>query len=146
MLIFECDTALNASPGNLTVTYVDQDGNASETTSNQALGASAPKGSAGLVLLNAGDIGVRSISNAQQNGGSSPTGTLKFYGVKPLGIMLCSIISQLSDLNLLTERVNVMQLDGTANVNDGVALWFISATAATGAITGTVTYVGVNSV
>jgi len=36
----EVTTALNATPGNMTVTYKDQDGNGTETTTSTALGAS----------------------------------------------------------------------------------------------------------
>lgn len=77
-----CTTALNATPGSFTVTYVDQDGNSSETTAAQTCGNSQPINGAGVVLLNGNDWGVRSISSAAQTGGTTPSGVLTFYGIK----------------------------------------------------------------
>lgn len=86
-LFIRVKTALNATPGSITVTYVDQDGNASETTSAAALTASCAVGSTALVTLNTGDTGVRSISTATRTGGTTPTGVVEFYGFIPWKIL-----------------------------------------------------------
>lgn len=86
-LFIRVKTALNATPGSITVTYVDQDGNASETTSAAALTASCAVGTTALVTLNTGDTGVRSISTATRTGGTTPTGVVEFYGFIPWKIL-----------------------------------------------------------
>ena len=86
-VIAEVTTAFSATPGSYTITYVDQDGNAAETTSSVALTGSALVGSCSPVALNTGDTGVRDITAATRTGGTTPTGVMKFWGVIPLTIL-----------------------------------------------------------
>lgn len=86
-LYIRVKTVLNATPGSMSVTYVDQDGNASETTALTALTASCAVGTTGMVTLNTGDTGVRSISTATRTGGTTPTGVVEFYGILPWKIL-----------------------------------------------------------
>ena len=104
-IMLEVTTALNATPGSVTVKYVDQAGNAAETAPIIALPASAPAGSAGCVLLNSGDFGATDLDatlGLVQSGGTSPTGIIKAYGIQPiflvplLGALIGSIRSNLS--------------------------------------------------
>ena len=67
VLFAEVTTALNATPGNLNVTYVDQSGNTAETNTAVALATAAPVGSGVFVRLNIGD------------------GVIKFWGLIPIG-------------------------------------------------------------
>lgn len=80
----EVTTVLNATPGSITVTYVDQDGNTAEATGSKALTASAPVRSSSVVYLNSIDWGVQDITTATRTGGTTPTGVIQFWGVIPL--------------------------------------------------------------
>lgn len=84
-LLAVTEVALNASPGSFTVTYVDQDGNTAETITSTAMTLSSPIRSAEFIELNAGDVAVKDVTNATRTGGTTPTGTIRFYGVIPLG-------------------------------------------------------------
>lgn len=77
-------TALNATPGTMTVTYQDQDGNTAEATGNHTLTASAAVGTSGFVNLNSTDWGAIDITTATRTGGTTPTGVIKFYHVTPV--------------------------------------------------------------
>lgn len=77
------ETGLGATGGNLTVTYVDQDGNTAEAGTAQALTNSALKGTAGYYSLNAPDWGARSVSTVTRSAG---TGNVRLYGVYPLAV------------------------------------------------------------
>lgn len=83
-ILVEVTTALNATPGSITVTYKDQDNNSAETTTSHTLGASAVVGSVGLIQLNAGDWGAIDITTATRTGGTTPSGILRFWGIIPL--------------------------------------------------------------
>jgi len=85
-VLVEITTGLNATPGNFTITYVDQDGNAAETTSNIAM-PTTNNGirTVGWVTLNSTDVGVRDITAAAQNAGTTPSGVIRFWGVRPIG-------------------------------------------------------------
>lgn len=84
----ECTTATNVSPGNMTITYVDQDNNTAETTSALAVTGSATRGSGSFATLNGNDWGVLDITAAAQSGGTTPSGVLKFWGVIPIAYVL----------------------------------------------------------
>jgi len=86
-VIVEVTTILNSNPGSITITYTDQDGNTGQTSSSQALTASAAVGTCGFISLLAGDTGVRDITAASRTGGTTPTGVVKFWGLVPLGII-----------------------------------------------------------
>jgi hypothetical protein len=84
VLWLEVTTALNATPGTLTVTYVDQSGNAAEAAAGAALTASTAVGSGGFLRINGTDGAVREVTTAAQSGGTSPTGVIKFWGLIPI--------------------------------------------------------------
>ena len=84
-VILEVTTALNATPGGVSVTYTDQSGNSTETAAF-SWGASSPIGTCMWLPLNSPDWGVRDITNVTQSGGTSPTGACKLYGIVPFGL------------------------------------------------------------
>jgi len=106
----EVTTALSGAPGSFTITYVDQDGNAAETTTAQALGASAPVRSGGWVVLNSPDWGARDITAAARSGGTTPTGTIKFWGMIPLTILPGTTSNVVWSENLLTGTFSLPRL------------------------------------
>lgn len=86
-LLMECTTALNSDVGTLTITYKDQDGNSAEATSAMTLTNSATAKTCGFAVLNTGDIGVTDVTAAARGGGTTPTGVVKFWGVRPVCLM-----------------------------------------------------------
>lgn len=85
-VLAEITTGLNATPGSFTFTYIDQDGNAAETISAVTL-PTTNNGirTVGWIPLNTGDVGVRDITAAAQSGGTTPSGVIKFWGIRPIG-------------------------------------------------------------
>jgi len=88
-LMIEAITNVTGTPGNLTVTYVDQDGNAQETSPSNVLGA-GQAGTAGFVQLNAPDYGITQLVTATRTAGTTPAGTLRFHAVIPLCLLFYS--------------------------------------------------------
>lgn len=82
-------TALNATPGSITITYRDQDNNTAETTASITLTASVVAGTAAFLNLNAGDWGALDITAATRTGGTSPTGVIEFFHVQPV----CTLVT-----------------------------------------------------
>jgi len=120
-VFLEVTTVLNATPGNFTITYVDQDGNTGETSASAALAASAEVGSGGWVALNSPDWGARDITTATRTGGTTPTGVIRFWGMIPLGILPLSPNGLIVTANFLTEHFNVKRF-GASNVLGGFVL------------------------
>lgn len=83
----EATTALNANPGTLVVTYVDQDGNTAEASPSMTLTGNSVAGSGSWLLLNNPDVAVRDITAAVRSGGTTPSGVIKFWGVKPIALV-----------------------------------------------------------
>lgn len=85
----EVTTALNATPGNITVSYHDQDNNADETTTAQSLQGSSNIGDGGFIQLNNYDSGVVDLTTTAttRTGGTTPTGVIKFWGILPIGVI-----------------------------------------------------------
>lgn len=104
-VLIEVTTQLNATPGNLTVTYTDQGGTSGLTTASQSLTASAVVGSVGLILLNSGDWGAQAVTGATQSGGTTPSGVVKFWGIVPL--MFLNTRNVIPIENLLTGQFNL---------------------------------------
>lgn len=117
-VICEVEVALNATPGSLTITYVDQDGNTAETTTAQTLTASSPLGSCGFIVLNTGDWGVRDITAATRSVGTTPTGTIRFWGVQPLGMgpTTASGADGNCIINSITTNLNIRPLPAGSNI------------------------------
>jgi hypothetical protein len=138
ILVVEVTTALSASPGNFTVTYVDQDGNAAETTTSRSFGASAPIGSSAFHTLNTDDYAVQDITTATRTGGTTPTGVVKFWGVEIIALLEGKTIqTSVAKADLLNDGLNLVRL-GSGDVVR--AIW-LHATAA-GRVIGDITYVG----
>lgn len=95
----------NATPGNLTITYTNQAGTGSKSSGSMALGASAPQGSGSLMVLASGDTGVQDITAAAQSGGTTPTGTITFWGFLPLDIVYPYVTSVGSVSALLSQAI-----------------------------------------
>lgn len=108
-IIVEVTTALNATPGNLAITYVDDAGSAAEAGPTIGLTASAAIQSCGIYVLNSADRGVRDVTSATRTGGTTPTGVLKFWGIIPLAFMV-SGTSGVCSANVLTETFNPVRL------------------------------------
>lgn len=83
----EPEVALSSLPGLLSVTYVDQSGNAAEATAVQTLTASAALRGFGPIVLNQPDTGVLDVTAATRSGGTTPTGTLRFWGIDTIAML-----------------------------------------------------------
>lgn len=89
----EITTALSATAHNITVTYVDQSGNSAEAAALYAAPASAVAGRTPLVAgnwfvpLNAGDYGVRYLTNIAQSTITSVTGATTWFIGHPLALV-----------------------------------------------------------
>lgn len=132
------ETALNATPGSLAITYVDQNGNAAEASPATSMVASGTVGSAGTISLNTPDTGVRDITAAARTGGTTPTGVVRFYGLIPIGqvVGVSSLGSpaSLAPLGLDFNPVRLAAGDLLLLIQDGVL--------AARAIAGTLQFIG----
>jgi len=135
-ILCEVTTALDANAGSITVTYVDQDGNSAETTTAQAFVVSSVVGSVGLIVLNAGDVGVRDITSAARSSGTM-TGVATFWGIIPFGFLTCNLSSQVSSKSFLANGFNIVRL----GAGDRVGGFAFGATT-TRALLGSITYIG----
>lgn len=138
----EVTTALNATPGSITVTYVDQSGNAAETTAAQLLPTSNNGvGCCGWVALNSGDVGVRDITTATRTGGTTPTGVLKFWGVRPIASLITPGTGGAYYPNpMLTSSFNWARLDASSQIR---CFSFTGGTTIAGcALSGSITFIG----
>jgi hypothetical protein len=115
-LWIECTTAANATPGNITFTYVDQDNNTAEASTSQAVTASATRGSGSFGTLNSTDWGVLDITAASQSGGSSPTGVLKFWGLIPISYFFISVNNIVSTVDIFPENGNFTRLGSSSQL------------------------------
>ena len=86
----EVEAALNSNAGSLTVTYTDQDGNTSQSSGAVTLANSAPIHSGSLLPLATGDTGVVDITAASRAAGSSPSGTVRFWGIIPIAMSVAT--------------------------------------------------------
>lgn len=93
----EVTTALSATAHNLTMTYVDDAGNAAEAAAAYAAPVSASVNRLPLVSpnwfmpLNAGDRGLRYLTNIAQSTITSVTGVSNFFIGHPLAFMPCPV-------------------------------------------------------
>lgn len=126
-------TVLNATPGNLTVTYVDQDGNAAEAAAAAAMTASSSVYAASWLPLNSTDWGARDITAAVQSAGTTPTGVVTFYGFIPLGFCQANA-STCTALNLTTGFPSFFKF-GAGDQISAVVIGTVSAKGILGKIT-----------
>lgn len=136
-IFLEVTTVLNATPGSLAITYVDQDGNTSESTTAAALTASAAVGTAGFLPLNAGDVGVRSISAVTRSAGTTPTGVITVWGMIPLCMLEGMAQSVYYHQNFVGSFFNPIRMLGGE-----VLGMFVTGSAVVRGVSGYVVYVG----
>lgn len=86
--IVEVTTALNATPGAFTATYVNQAGTGGKVSTSSSLTASAAVGQCGILRFAAGDNALQDITAATQSGGTTPSGVLQFWGCLPIATLL----------------------------------------------------------
>lgn len=140
-IFIEVTTALNATPGSITVTYVDQDGNTAEAAASQNLTGSAVANSVGFVRFNANDWGAIDITDATQSGGTSPSGVIKFWGMVPM--YMGPVVSNTAQIginhNNLTDSISAFRF-----ANGDVIGCFILFSTVTKAMEGWLNFVGDN--
>ncbi len=140
-LFVKTNTALSATPGSFTVTYVDQDGNTAEATASTGLAGSVGLGVGNLIRLNAPDNGVVDVTTASRTGGTTPTGTLEFFGLIPLGWAMPINSLAPAVCNNLTDQIRPYRL----GQGDEVVVMLIGCgNSYTGGFTGVVNIVGDN--
>lgn len=132
----EVTTALSATAHNITITYIDDVGNAAEVAAAYAAPVSAAANRTPLLSpnwflpLNAGDAGARKITNIAQSTTASVTGVSNWFVGHPLVIMPLPI----ANMQFLYDGVN-----GAFNLNrvfDGGCIAFMElCKPATGATT-----------
>lgn len=135
----EITTALSATAHNVTVTYVDQDGNAAEAAAAYAAAVSAVAGRTNtpagswFVTLNAGDTGARYLTNIAQSTITSVTGVSTFFVGHPLCIAPCPI----ANVPFVYDGIN--SAFSLVRIYDDACLSFMTPGIAT---TGSITYTG----
>lgn len=134
----EVTTALNATPGNISITYVDQDGNAAESTTTQNLVASSAVKTSGVILLNSTDWGVRDITSAVRGGGTTPTGVIGFWGMIPL--CMTTIAPVVDEVGFVVDFLNKHCNQFRLGAGDVLGAFVDSAAARS--VLGTVVFVG----
>lgn len=132
-------STLAAAPGSLTFTYNASDGSIGNSTSALALTVSAGVvRSGGFVALNAGHWGASALTNVVQSGGTTPSGTLQFWGVIPICLIHQGITTNMPAFrNLLTAALNPLRL----GASDVIKFFALSSTSARN-ILGTLTVIG----
>ncbi len=121
----EVTTALSATAHNLTITYVDDAGNTAEAASAYAAPVSAAANRLPLVSpnwflpLNAGDRGLRYLTNIAQSTITSVTGISNFFIGHPLAFLACPIANLLMPFDLIYKKF------GPRRVYDSACLSFL---------------------
>lgn len=135
----EITTALSATAHNLTVTYVDQDGNTAEAAAAYAAPVSAVAlrtptvAGQWFVPLNSGDTGARYLTNVSQSTITSVTGVTTWFIGHPLALTPIPI----ANVPFIYDGIN--SAFNLERVYDGACLSFMTPAIAT---TGTITYNG----
>lgn len=117
-ILMEITTVLNATPGALTITYTDQDGNTGQSSGAMTLPASGVVGSAGFATLAGTDCGARDITAASRSAGTTPTGVIKFWGVRPIAVLtpLSNIVAFCADNLIGPAGFNPLRLPDSARI------------------------------
>lgn len=135
----EITTALSATAHNLTVTYVDDAGNAAEAAAAFAAPVSAVAGrtptvaGAWFVPLNGSDVGARYLTNIAQSTITSVTGVTTWFVAHPLCLIPCPIANVPYIFDGVGEAFNLER------IYDGAYLSFFTPQIAT---VGSITYTG----
>lgn len=121
----EVTTALSATAHNLTLTYVDQAGNTAEAAAAYAVPVSAAANRIPLVSpnwflpLNAGDTGLRYLTNFAQSTITSVTGVSNFFIGHPLAFLPCPVA------NMMFIHDGVYSAFNLERIFDGACLSFL---------------------
>lgn len=132
----EITTALSATAHNITVTYVDQDGNAAEAAAAYAAPVSAVAGRAPLVAgnwfvpLKAGDTGARYLTNIAQSTITSVTGISNFWIGHPIAMMPFPVANVPFVLDGINSAFNLQRI-----YDDACLAFYTPAVAAAATIT-----------
>jgi hypothetical protein len=135
----EITTALSATAHNLTVTYVDQDGNTAEAAAAYAAPVSAVVGRSPTVAgqwfvpLNSPDTGARYITNIAQSTITSVTGVTSWFIAHPLALMPNPVANVPFVLDGINSAFNLQR------IYDDACLFFYTPMIATA---GSITYTG----
>jgi hypothetical protein len=123
----EVATALSATATTITLTYVNQDGTGGRTATATAL-ASAIQGSMFKFDLQAGDTGIRQITNIA--GSAAPTGTLNVLIIRPLLEIPIAIAGLFNVMDAIATGLPVVENDAC------LGLMFFANTTSSGAQAG----------
>lgn len=132
----EITTALSATAHNLTVTYVDQDGNAAEAAAAYAAPVSAVAGrsptvaGAWFVPLNGTDTGVRYLTNIAQSTITSVTGVTNWWIAHPLAMIPFPVANVPFVLDGINSAFNLQRI-----YDDACLFFYTPSNATAGAIT-----------
>lgn len=136
----EWDSSAPTGTGrSITITYVDQDGNAAETTSNFVINNGSAQWAGGTFPLNLGDWGAKDLTGASLVAGSG-TGTLKFYGLVPV-VMFTSGVS--GGLTTIVDLIN-MGIVRRLGANAKLGLFGATLAASASSFVGYIRWVGDN--
>jgi len=136
----EITTALSATAHNLTVTYVDQDGNTAEAAAAYAAPVSAVAGRVQLVAgawfvpLNSPDTGARYLTNVAQSTITSVTGVANWWVGHPIAMMPFPVANVPFVLDGINSAFNLQRV-----YDDACLAFYTPAVAATA----TINYTGV---
>lgn len=103
-VLLECATDM-VSQRTITLTYVNQDGTSGRTSAGHAVTVNALKNSTGIVVLQAGDVGVQDVTAVAISGGTSPTGTIRLWGILPIALVPGAFGLPMLTKNLIAEGV-----------------------------------------
>lgn len=110
----EVTTVMSATATNLTVTYVDQAGNAAEAAAANALTVSSAVNRIPLptpryaVPLNASDTGLRNVTNIQSSGAN--TGVANMFIGHPIAVFPCPLANFPAPLDLVNAYPSLPQI------------------------------------
>jgi hypothetical protein len=118
-----------ATPFNLTVSYINQDGNAATgTVTGVVRGAAA--GNRYTLTLAAGDIGVRDVTGVTSNGGAQTAGAGRFIGTRTLVMIGAAVAGSPGMEPAMTKKAvrggRTVTLDMTSNATASVTLHAIA--------------------
>ncbi len=132
----EITTSLSATAHNLTVTYVDQDGNTAEAAAAYAAPVSAGVGRTPLVAgnwfvpLNSPDLGVQYLTNIAQSTITSVTGVTSWWIAHPLAWVAFPVANQYAILDGINSAFNLTRVYDSACL-----FWYCPSAASASAVT-----------
>lgn len=134
-VLVEVTTATSGTQTSVTVTYKNQAGTGSQTTSFTPV-TSAVARSVSSLSLGGTDWGVQDITAVARSASSGPTGVLKFWGIIPISYFACGTNVTTQD-NLLSCGVNILRLAASDTLET-----FVFGSTATKNVTGRLYVVG----